>query len=275
MQIKKHLLFDDNGKQVAFKATPNKGGIYVPQYLVMHYTAATTAASAISWFLTPIAQASAHLVIAQDGTITQFAPFNTVTWHAGKSQWKGLIGLNQFSIGIELVNGGRLRRSGDKWTCPVDRCIVPDDEVMLATHKNETEQSAWQEYAGKQMETAALVAAVLVQQYNLKDVIGHEDISPIRKSDPGPAFPMGSFRSRAMGRKDDTLDEYVTSAELNIRSGAGTNFAPLTTPPLPPGTPVVVLKTETTWSFVDVQATVNGVMDLEGWVSSKFLVKKG
>jgi len=45
-------------------------------------------------------------------------------------------------------------------------------------------------------------------------------------------------------------------------------------PPLPPATPVLVLKTEGTWSFVDVQATVNGVMDLEGWVASKFLVKK-
>jgi N-acetylmuramoyl-L-alanine amidase len=274
MQIKKHLLFEDNNKQVAFKATPNKGGIYVPQYLVIHYTAATTAASAINWFLNPVAQASAHLVIAQDGTITQFAPFNVVTWHAGKSEWKGVSGLNQFSIGIELVNGGRLRQGGDKWTCPVDRCVIPNDEVMLATHKNESVQSAWHEYDGRQMEAAAVVAATLVQAYGLKDVLGHDDISPIRKSDPGPAFPMSSFRSRAMGRLDDTTDEYVTSAELNIRSGPGTTFSPLTMPPLPPATPVLVLKTEGTWSFVDVQATVNGVMDLEGWVASKFLVKK-
>lgn len=273
MQIKNHLLFDASGKQVTFKATPNKGGKYVPEYLVMHYTAATTAASAISWFLTPIAQASAHLVIAQDGTITQFAPFNVVTWHAGKSEWKGLTGLNQFSIGIELVNGGRLMRSGNKWTCPVDRCIVPDDEVMMAAHKNETVQSAWHEYSNKQIEVAAVIAATLVQTYSLKDVIGHEDISPIRKSDPGPAFPMGSFRSKAMGRRDDTMDEYITSAEVNIRAGAGTSFATLTAP-LPPATPVLVLKTEGIWSLVDVQATVNGIMDLEGWVSSKFLVKK-
>lgn len=273
MQIKKHLLYDNN-KQVTLKATPNKGGIYVPQYLVIHYTAATTAASAINWFLNPIAQASAHLVIAQDGKITQFAPFNIVTWHAGKSQWKGLSGLNQYSIGVELVNGGRLRQTGDKWTCPVDRCIVPNEEVMLATHKNETAQCAWHEYDGRQLEVAAEVAATLVRAYGLKDVIGHEDISPIRKSDPGPAFPMGSFRSRAMGRLDDTMDEYVTSAELNIRSGPGTIFGLLTIPPMPAGTPVVVLKTEGTWSFVDVQATVNGVMDLEGWVASKFLVRQ-
>ena len=77
-----------------------------------------------------------------------------------------------------------------------------------------------------------------------------------------------------MGRLDDTMDEYVTSAELNIRSGPGTIFVPLTIPPMPAGTPVVVLKTEGTWSFVDVQAVVNGVMDLEGWVASKFLVRQ-
>lgn len=272
MQIKNHLLFDDDGNQVPFKATPNKGGRYTPQYLVMHYTAATTAESAISWFLNPIAQASAHLVIARDGKVTQFAPFNIVTWHAGKSQWRGLIGLNQFAIGIELVNGGRLMRSGNKWVCPVDRCQVPDDQVIMAVHKNETAEAAWQTYTPEQLDVAAKIAALLVTNYNLKDIVGHEDIAPIRKSDPGPAFPMASFRAKAMGRRDETIDDFVTSAELNIRSGPGTTFPPLTAP-LPPGTPVTVLKTDGTWSFVEVMATVNGVMDLEGWVSSKFLVK--
>ncbi len=114
---------------------------------------------------------------------------------------------------------------------------------------------------------------MLVKAYNLKDVLGHEDISPIRKSDPGPAFSMSSFRSKAMGRRDDTMDEYVTSATLNIRSGAGSSFPTLTSA-LPAGTPVLVLKTEGTWSFVEVQETINDIMDLEGWVSSKFLVKK-
>jgi N-acetylmuramoyl-L-alanine amidase len=79
----------------------------------MHYTAATTAASATDWFLRPIAQASAHLLIDKDGAITQFAPFNIITWHAGTSIWHGLIGMNKYSIGIELVNAGRLSKSGE------------------------------------------------------------------------------------------------------------------------------------------------------------------
>jgi N-acetylmuramoyl-L-alanine amidase len=272
MQLKNHLLYHANGKQVNYKPTPNKGGKYSPQYLVVHYTAATTAASAINWFLNPIAQASAHLVIAPDGIITQFAPFNIVTWHGGKSQWNGLSGLNQYAIGIELVNGGRLMRSGNKWTCPVDRCQVPDSDVIMATHKNEVTQAAWHEYTSQQLEVSAEIAALMVKTYGLKDVLGHDDISPIRKSDPGPAFPMGSFRSRALGRRDETIDEYFTSAPLNIRSGPGTAFSIMST--VPKGTPVSVLKTEGTWSFVEVQATVKGIMDLEGWVSSKFLLRK-
>ena len=270
MRIKNHLLFNDDGSQVNFIATPNKGGRYTPEYLVMHYTAVTTAQSTKNWFQNPNAQASAHLLIERDGTITQFAPFNIVTWHAGKSGWKGLNGLNNFSIGIEMVNGGRLMQSGGKWVCPVDLKNVPDAEVVLATHKNESKEAAWHEYTSEQLEAAIEIAALLVRTYSLKDVVGHDDIAPLRKSDPGPAFPMGSFRSKAMGRQDETIDEFITSALLNIRSGPGSTFNTLTEA-LPEGTPVLVLKTEGTWSFVEVLQEVNGIMDLEGWVSSKFL----
>lgn len=274
MLIKNHLLMLDTGKQATFKPTPNRGGRYTPQYLVMHFTAATTAASAVNWFLNPAASASAHLVIAPDGAVTQCAPFNIVTWHAGRSQWNGLTGLNQFSIGIEIVNAGRLEKRGDKWTCQVDKATIPDEDVVMATHRNETQVAAWHEYTSKQLEVSLQVALALVNHYGLKDVLGHDEISPMRKSDPGPAFPMGSFRSKVMGRKDETLDEYVTADKLNIRSGAGAQFPTITDAPLPKGTPVLVLKTEGNWSFVDVLTTVKGLMDLEGWVSSKFLVKK-
>lgn len=270
MQINNHLLFNDDGTQVNFQATPNKGGKYKPGYLVMHYTAATTAKSSINWFLNPNAKASAHLLIARDGTITQFAPFNIVTWHAGESRWSGINGLNQHSIGIELTNGGRLMKTGNTWVCPVDQKKVPATEVILAVHKNETAESGWQKYTQAQLDAALEIAALLVNTYGLKDVIGHDDISPLRKSDPGPAFPMKSFRSRAVGRQDEPRDEYVTSTELNIRSGPGTTFNTIS-PPLPAGTKVLVLKTEGTWSFAEVLDTVHNIMDLEGWVSSKFL----
>jgi N-acetylmuramoyl-L-alanine amidase len=271
MKIKNHRLLYDDNKPVPYFLSPNCGKTLLPQYLVMHYTAATTDGSAISWFKTPVAQASAHLVIGRDGAVTQCAPFNVVTWHAGKSQWKGLVGLNNYAIGIEMVNAGRLMKVGDRFICAVDRTLIDPEDVIKATHKNETVENYWQEYTAEQMNVSLEIAALLVKQYSLKDVIGHEDIAPIRKSDPGPSFPMSSFRSKVIGRCNESLDEQKTSAALNIRSGPGSNFSTLTDP-LPEGTKVLVLKTEGTWSFVEVIDVVHGIMDLEGWVSTKYLV---
>lgn len=272
MKIVNHLLHDNNNQQVDLRLTPNKGGKLNPSYLVMHYTAATLGRGSISWFLNKDAKASAHLLIDRDGTITQFAPFNVVTWHAGQSQWNGLVGLNKHSVGIELVNGGRLARSGLTWICPVDRKAVPDSEVVLARHKNESSESGWHVYTEIQIQTAIEVAALLVKTYELKDIVGHEDIAPHRKSDPGPAFPMGSFRSRAMGRKENEAVIHITSTEVNIRSGPGTHFTPVTDP-LPVDTRVEVLKREGNWSFVDVADVVHDLNDLEGWIFSKYLVQ--
>jgi N-acetylmuramoyl-L-alanine amidase len=273
MKITNDFLFDNNGRQVDFQATPNKGGKIDPQWLIMHYTAATQAKGSISWFLNKTAKASAHLLVDRDGTITQFAPFNIATWHAGESAWNGLSGLNKASIGIELVNGGRLKKSGSSWICIVDKKNIGDGDVVLATHKNELLESAWHAYTEYQIQVAVEIASLLVKTYGLKDVLGHEDISPIRKCDPGPAFPMSSFRSRVLGRKDDQVRYHQNTEPVNIRAGAGTAFNTLTTELLPKGTKVRVLKRQGNWSFVEVLETVQGINDLEGWIASKFLVE--
>lgn len=273
MKINNYLLFTNNNEQVPFRLTPNRGKKIVDlQYLVMHYTAVTKAAGSVSWFLDKNAQASAHLLIDRDGSVTQFAPFDTITWHAGKSQWNGLSGLNQYAIGIELVNGGRLKKIDNQFVCPVDQKIVNNNDVIFARHKNEQETTYWQNYTTQQLEAAIEIAALLVRTYKLKDVIGHEDIAPFRKSDPGPAFPMPSFRARAMGRKDENIDMYTTTTAVNIRKGPATDFATVTDA-LPNKTKVLVLKREGNWSFVEVLGKVHGLNDVEGWVSSKFLGK--
>lgn len=82
---------------------------------------------------------------------------------------------------------------------------------------------------------------------------------------------MKSFRSRALGRADQELDVYKTTTTLNIRSGPGTHF-PALAQVLPAKTPVLVLKREGNWSFVEVLTIVKGQADLEGWVFSKSLV---
>lgn len=270
MKITNNLLYHDANKPVEFKLTPNKSGRFRPHYLVMHYTAATLAKGSINWFLNKDAKASAHLLIDRDGTITQFAAFDTITWHAGESKWNGLVGLNKYSIGIELVNGGRLMRSAGSWICPVDKKAVPEADIVIARHRNEAVETAWHAYPEVQLQTAFEVASLLVKTYGLKDVLGHDDIAPHRKTDPGPAFPMGSFRSRALGRKENEELYHTTTTEVNIRSGAGTQFAPLTKP-LPKGIKVQVLKREGNWSFVEVEDTVHSLNDLEGWIFSKYL----
>ena len=270
MKIKDHLLFHNNGKQVRFVETPNKSGNIKPKYLVVHYTAVTTAKSTVNWFKRPEANVSAHLLIDRDGAITQFVPFNIKGWHAGRSRWGALSGLNSHSIGIEFVNGGKLMQNNTSWFCPLDRKKVPASQVIQAMHKHEQKLEAWHDYTEAQLETAMEIGALLVKEYGLQDVLGHDDISPFRKKDPGPAFPIESVRSRIMGRDDDVNDIYKTTANLNIREGAGTFFNTITKP-LPKGTKVQVLEVDGNWSFVTPLEPIHGLMDLEGWVFNKYL----
>ena len=276
MKIQNHRLIADDGTPVRYVETPNKGGLMTPEYLIMHYTAGSSAEGSVSWMCNPAAKAAAHLVIGRDGSLTQLAPFNRVTWHAGKSEWEGRSGLNGFSIGIELDNAGKLERVGSRWISAVSKRAYPDDDVLVANHKHDrpgTPPIGWHEYGEEQLEVAAQVGLLLMEKYALKDVLGHEDIAPGRKSDPGPAFPMASFRARLMGRADDEVEHYVTTSALNVRAGPGTEFAALPGSPLPSGTRVALLEQQGLWWRVDVLDTVSGVMDLVGWCHSRYLVR--
>jgi len=161
IEIRNHILFID-GKQVDFRQSPNVGGVITPKYLIMHYTAAKTASSAISWMLSKAAEVSAHLHIGRDGSVVQLVKFNVKAWHAGASSWEGLTGLNSYSIGIELQN------------------------------------DSTQDYTPIQLEVSGNIAKALVNKYALKDILGHSDIAPGRKVDPGPKFPMALFKSAAL-----------------------------------------------------------------------------
>lgn len=119
-----------------FATSPHTGKVISPSLLVLHYTAGSSAASTVAWFRNPRSRVSAHLVIGRDGSITQLVPFNHEAWHAGRSSWGSLSGLNRHSIGIELDNAGCLVRSGGKWVSPLTRRSYPDSEVTVATHKH-------------------------------------------------------------------------------------------------------------------------------------------
>ena len=164
------------------------GGAEMPvrRFLVIHFTSGASGQSSINFWKTPDAKgASAHLVIERDGTVIQCRPFNRTCGHAGKSRWKGFDGLNACSIGIELANAGDNAKLAAKWS------KLP---LFKARHKNGGPVQDWEAYPEEQIQACIQVAQAIVARYKLDDVIGHDDIAPDRKNDPGPAFPMGRLR---------------------------------------------------------------------------------
>lgn len=271
MKVKNHRLYRDDDTAVAYVPSPNySGNIEAHEYLVMHFTAGISAESSINWLTNPNAEASAHLVIGRDGNITQLVPFNKRAWHAGHSAWGTRVGLNSYSIGIELDNAGGLTRTATHWETWFG-ARIPDDEVVMATHKNGGGERGWHAYTRQQLEVAMEVATVLVAKYGLLDIVGHDDIAPSRKTDPGPAFPMGSFRAHVMGRNENEEGRYRTTTNLNIRRGPGTEFDKLPGSPLPSGTEVLALRNQGNWRFVSVLDPIADYEDLEGWVHGGYL----
>jgi N-acetylmuramoyl-L-alanine amidase len=273
MQIHNHRLTHADGTALPFVTTPNMGAVMQPEYLVIHYTAAGNADGVISWFRNPQSEVSAHLVIGRNGDITQVVPFDRIAWHAGKSQWDGRAGLNKFSIGIELDNAGKLERVGSRWLSKATKRAYPEDEVLLANHKHDppgTPPSGWHEYTEAQIEATLAVGHLLAQRYGLKDVLGHEDIAPGRKTDPGPAFPLSSLRARLFGRHNDRDEIYLASAALNIRSGPGAQYPTLPGSPLPANTRLAVEEKQAVWWRVEVPDAISDAA-AEGWVHSRFL----
>ena len=189
------------GDGVEFTESPNIGDRFEPGYpdtIVIHYTACPDARSAIATLTDPERQVSAHLVIARQGAVAQLVPFDTVAWHAGVSAWKGRTSLNRFSLGIEVDNAGRLEaRDGLYLTRFGDSC--PAAETVRAVHRNETVAAYWHAYPDRQLDVVEQLCRLLVAEYGIVEIVGHEEIAPDRKIDPGPAFPLDEMRIRLLG----------------------------------------------------------------------------
>jgi N-acetylmuramoyl-L-alanine amidase len=272
MRISNHRLLDNDGNPVTYENSPNCSGAITPTYLVMHFTAGRSYQSSVDWLQNKHAKASAHLVIGRQGQIVQMVPFNKKAWHAGPSRWKGQTGLNKHSIGIELANAGPLTEQNGQWRAWYG-AIIPPENVIKAPHKLDGIWTGWEIYPEVQIDAAMDAALAIVSKYDLLEVLGHEEISPNRKRDPGPAFPMESFRAKLIGRKEDSPDpqEYLTIENLNIRTGPGVQYDRIIDSGLPPSTTVRCLEKQTAWWNVDVQSEVEGHKDLTGWVHSRFL----
>ncbi|QGZ13870.1 endolysin [Rhizobium phage RL38J1] len=187
-------IFNDKlvGEGIAFEKTSKIGnGVNKRKFIVVHYTAGGSYVNDVKTLSSSPKQVSCHLVIGRDkDQITQIGDFNDVQWHAGASQWKGINGLNSYSIGIELTNPGWMELSADKKTATTYYGKVYDVEVsklILARHSALGDKTyAWLPYTQSQIQNLMDIVEVLKETYpSIQEVVGHEQISPGRKQDPG------------------------------------------------------------------------------------------
>lgn len=133
---------------------PRRDGL-TPELIVLHYTAMATAQAALERLCDPEHEVSAHYLIHRDGRLYQLVDEDQRAWHAGAGEWRGQGDVNSRSVGIEIDNTGR----------------APFSEPQLNTLE-------------------ALLPAIM-QRWSIapENIIGHSDMAPERKSDPGPRFP--------------------------------------------------------------------------------------
>ncbi len=126
--------------------------------VVLHYTGMQTGAEALERMCDPAAEVSAHYMIEEDGTVCRLVKEGKRAWHAGRSYWRGETDVNSASIGIELVNPGH------DW--------------------------GYRPFTDAQMDSLLPLLGDIVKRHDIPraNVVGHSDIAPSRKDDPGELF---------------------------------------------------------------------------------------
>lgn len=262
-----HLLTGDSIVQMDCPKNKEKFKSGNPDTIVIHYTAGRSAESSARFLAKNDVKASAHLVIGREGEIFQLVPFDTIAWHAGESSYGNRQWLNQYSVGIELDNAGPLVKVGSEYQAWFGGKYQAND-VVQAVHRNESTPRFWHVYTEKQISACREVCELLIQKYGIKLILGHEEIAPGRKQDPGPAFPLDKFRENLLSHNRSDQPDVVNKTgeviadNLNIRAGAGTGFQKVALP-LTKGKKVKVLKEMNGWYQVETT--------IEGWVNKGYV----
>jgi len=137
--------------------------------LVLHYTGMESAEAALRQLTNPEAKVSSHYTIDEDGTVYVHVPEDRRAWHAGVSCWRGVTDVNAASIGIELVNPGH--------------------------------EFGYRPFAEPQMAALVALAREIVGRHAIpaRNVIGHSDVAPARKTDPGELFDWRRLAAEGLG----------------------------------------------------------------------------
>ena len=139
------------------------------KFIIIHYTGMRKESAAIKRLQDPKSKVSSHYLIKRNGEIINLVPDLFEAWHAGTSSWKHYKSLNKNSIGIEITNPGH--------------------------------QHGYKKFSKKQILSLEKLLNVLVKKYKIKKkyILGHSDISPNRKKDPGEKFPWEILAKKKLG----------------------------------------------------------------------------
>lgn len=137
--------------------------------LVLHYTGMRTAAAALQRLCDPEAKVSAHYVVDEDGRVTALIDEAMRAWHAGAASWRGKADVNGRSIGIELVNPGH--------------------------------EFGYRDFPDAQMAALEVLAEAILDRHPIppRNVVGHADVAPGRKADPGERFDWQRLAAKGIG----------------------------------------------------------------------------
>ena len=145
--------------------------------LVLHYTGMQTAEAALARLCDPAAKVSSHYLVDEDGAAYRLVEEQNRAWHAGVSSWRGMAGLNDASIGIEIVNPGH--------------------------------EFGYRPFPEAQMEAVLELCRGVVGRHKIpaRNVVAHSDIAPDRKQDPGELFPWPWLAAEGVGLWTDEFSE--------------------------------------------------------------------
>ena len=149
------------------------------KFLIVHYTGMQSERESIKRLCNPKSKVSSHYLISQNGKIYKLVADNRIAWHAGKSCWGKYKNLNKNSIGIEMVNKGH--------------------------------QFGYTNFKKKQLSNLIKICQNLIKKYRIKrqNIIGHSDIAPLRKLDPGEKFPWKRLGNNKIGIWHNLEEKYL------------------------------------------------------------------
>jgi N-acetylmuramoyl-L-alanine amidase len=187
---------------VRFVPATSSGAALSPSLIVVHDTAGRLDKfSSVNWFASKGCKTSAHFVVEVDGTITQMVRTDRRAFHAGQSSWNGKRFCNSFSIGIEIVNPGKLSDDGRAWFGKAT------SEPL--THKKTKEHGDgwWMSYPPAQILAVKKLCRALMEEYpDCNEIVTHWMISPKRKIDTNPLFPLDEVFAYAEGHDEPPVD---------------------------------------------------------------------